>query len=138
HEPLSIALVFTCQAEHSIRCLETEVKAPYTGFDYHPIRWVTDNEFSLTQVDGSARTISDNGSYDKTLPSLDLRLDVTDDITLRASYSQSIARPDWLALRGIQYGGVRVAGGDASAGNPNLQPYESDNFDLSVEWYYDT
>src|SRR5690625_602242 len=125
-------------ANAGIRYLETDVKAPYTGFDYHPIRCVTDNEFSLTQVDGSARTISDNGSYDKTLPSLDLRLDVTDDITLRASYSQSIARPDWLALRGIQYGGVRVAGGDASAGNPNLQPYESDNFDLSVEWYYDT
>jgi len=128
-------MVFAANA--GVRYLETEVDAPYTGFTYNPIRWVTSNEFDLTTADGSATTISDSGSYDNFLPSLDLRLDVTDEITVRASYSQSIARPDWLALRGTNYGGVRAFGVEASAGNPNLKPYESDNFDISVEWYYD-
>lgn len=123
-------------ANAGLRYLETDVEAPYTGFDYQPIRWVAGNEFSMNIVEGSAHTISDTGSYDMTLPSLDLRLDVTDDITVRTSYGKSIARPDWLSLRGIQYGNVRVQGAEGSAGNPSLKPYESDNFDLSVEWYY--
>lgn len=123
-------------ANAGLRYLETDVEAPYTSFDYEPIRWVADNEFSLDTVEGSATTVSATGSYDQTLPSLGARLDVTDEVTIRAAYSKSIARPDWLALRGIQYGTVRIAGGDASAGNPGLEPYESDNIDLSAEWYY--
>ena len=31
---------------------------------------------------------------------------------------------------------LRIDGGNGNRGNPNLEPFESDNIDVSVEWYY--
>ncbi|UTF58665.1 TonB-dependent receptor [Gilvimarinus sp. DA14] len=124
-------------ANAGLRYEETDVEAPYTGFDYQPLRWVSNNEIYMRPVEGSARTVNAEGSYDFILPSLDLRLDVLENVTVRASYSESIARPDWLQLVGDSYNEqARVDGVDASAGNPGLEPYQSDNIDLSLEWYY--
>src|SRR5690606_27391429 len=76
------------------------------------------------------------------LPNLDFRLNVTDDIVARASYSQTIGRVPFGNLfastrvdppnRPTIIGGV--TGGNAE--DPTLLPLESENFDLSVEWYY--
>lgn len=120
-----------------LRYESTEVSTPATAQSYGPIEWISANEFTMPTV-GQAESVIDSGDYDFVLPSLDLSLEVIQDVILRASYGQSIARPNWLDLRGgTSYSqGVRVNGGTASRGNPGLEPFKSDNFDLSAEWYY--
>ena len=81
--------------------------------------------------------INEESGYDVFLPSLDFSITPIDDILLRFSYGRSIARPDLNALRPITtVSDFRPGTRSASAGNPDLLPYLSDNFDLSFEWYY--
>ena len=78
------------------------------------------------------------GDYSVFLPSLDFSFDPRDDQVLRFSYGKSIARPDLNGLRPITtVSDYRPGTATAASGNPDLNPYLSDNFDLSWEWYYD-
>jgi len=74
-------------------------------------------------------------SYDMTLPSVNLAMDVTDDLVLRAAAAKTIARP---SLGSLSPGGsvsVQGANRNFTTGNPFLTPTESKNLDVSVEWY---
>lgn len=82
-------------------------------------------------------------SYTDYLPSLNLAYTVTEDIVLRAAWSKNMQALDlaqWGA--GKRVGQVynqdcdclRVNGGDL-LGNPELNPWRSDNYSLSAEWY---
>lgn len=75
-------------------------------------------------------------SYDYFLPSLNIKIDVTDDVVTRFGASRTLTRPQIsdMAPR-ISFDTVRPASLDASGGNPSLRPYTADNFDMSVEWY---
>lgn len=77
--------------------------------------------------------------YDMVLPSLDVSLEVTDDLVARFSYGKSLARPNLNALKpAVTIGDARPGGPyNASSGNPGLLPYESTNIDLALEYYYD-
>lgn len=78
---------------------------------------------------------------DKLLPSIMVRYHITDELMARASYTQTIRRPEFGALNPyinfdaslLAQGQLGVAGG----GNPKLESTESENFDLSLEWYFD-
>lgn len=110
--------------------------------------WQSDDDF-LTVVDQNAANtlVKESASYDHLLPSLDIGLDVTDDVKARFSYSKTIARPRYNNLNvGVSTNGFGPTSptilpgstpGTASAGSAGLLPLESDNFDLSVEWYFD-
>lgn len=104
--------------------------------------WENNNDFAtgdpLTPI-----SYSEKSSYDNMLPSLDFTVSFTDDITGRFSYSKTIARANYDDLRaapnsfgtnGSAFNGYQAT---ASRGNPSLLPLESDNLDLSVEWYFD-
>ena len=75
-------------------------------------------------------------SYDYFLPSLNIKVNLTDDIVARFSASRTVTRPQVrdLAPR-TNFDVLRPASLDASGGNPDLKPYTSNNFDLSLEWY---
>ena len=94
------------------------------------------NEFSAIPSGDQAFT-NITGNYDFVLPNLDLKFEFTENLVGRASYSETITRPSYTDIQG----GVtintliRVSGGNASGGNPNLQPLESKNIDLSLEYY---
>ena len=78
-----------------------------------------------------------DGGYAVFLPSLDFRVEPWDDHVMRVSYGKSIARPDLNGLRPTTtVSDYRPGTATASSGNPDLNPYLSDNFDLSWEWYY--
>ena len=119
-----------------LRYEDTDVTSRALSPTYTGIRQVSGNEFSLIQGDQAFATRK--GSYDLLLPSLDFRIDLTDDVVGRFSYSKTITRPNY---RDIQ-GGLtldqlaRVDGGNGSRGDPTLEPMEADNYDLSFEWYY--
>ena len=121
---------------------ETEVTSSAESQDYVRIDWASTNEFSAVPAEGTVQT-SLTGDYDVGLPNIDFDIELIDDVIFRASYSQTIARPSYGDLRGnVSIGQVlRVVEGehiaDGSIGNPGLLPHESDNFDLSLEWYYD-
>ena len=77
------------------------------------------------------------GDYSVWLPALDFRMEPWDDQVLRFSYGRSIARPDLNGLRPTTtVADYRPGVATASSGNPDLNPYLSDNLDLSWEWYY--
>lgn len=98
-----------------------------------------DNNVALS---ADAQSVEQDFSYSNFLPNIDLSVDVTDDIVARASYSTTIARANFgslvtntsvNALPGMTAFGAQPT---ASAGNPALLPLQSDNYDVSVEWYY--
>ena len=119
-----------------VRYEDTDVAAPALAPAYVGINWVGGNE--LTAIQAPDLTFTDlEGDYDAVLPNIDFRLDVTDNIVLRASYSETLTRPNYADIQGGQTISslVRIDGGDGNRGNPALLPFESDNIDLS-QWYY--
>lgn len=88
-------------------------------------------------------------SYDFFLPSANVRLEVGDGIQFRAGYFKGVFDPEFgftrnffniSALQAIEAGdgtGGFVIQGATDAGNPRLLPIESDNYDLTAEWYFD-
>ena len=82
---------------------------------------------------------SDSTSKSKLLPSGSLRFQITPDLIARASYAETLRRPNFNQLNpNINY--VRdvtnIGYGTASGGNPDLAPTESRNYDLALEWYF--
>ena len=79
-----------------------------------------------------------SGDYSVFLPSLDFRIDFTDDWVGRVSYSETITRPNYGDIQGGQTidSPVRVESGTGNRGNPALLPFESANLDFSFEYYY--
>ncbi|WP_343525894.1 TonB-dependent receptor [Sphingomonas sp.] len=84
------------------------------------------------------QAVSSRSSYTYVLPSLDMRLEVTDKLQLRFDASRTLTRPG-LSLLNPVLGigdGQRVGALSGSGGNPNLKPYLAGNFDIAAEWYY--
>jgi TonB-dependent receptor len=85
---------------------------------------------------GELLYVSASHSYNNFLPSANFKLNITDQIIARAAVSRSLTRPDMYDLRPvINYNVLRPGEMQASGGNPDLKPYKSDNYDLSLEWY---
>lgn len=121
-----------------VRHESTEVESTANVSAYTPyIRWNSGNEYSLLST-GGFEYATTTGSYSKTLPSVDFDISLTDDVKLRASFSKTIARPNYNDLKGGFIWGTapRISMGSASAGDPDLNPMESTNYDISAEWYY--
>jgi TonB-dependent receptor len=75
-----------------------------------------------------------DSTYDDFLPSFNGAYDVTDRLKLRFSVSRSMTRADaGQILPGTTFSDT--SGQVASVGNPDLEPYFSDNFDLGGEFY---
>jgi iron complex outermembrane receptor protein len=72
------------------------------------------------------------------LPSLDLNLAVRDDFKLRFDASRTLTPPPLADINPVLNIGNsgRIGALNGTGGNPNLQPYTSDNFDFGAEWYY--
>jgi len=80
--------------------------------------------------------LSKHSSYHDWLPSLNFRINLRDDLVLRASASETLTRPTLTNLRASENIGVRPPGpGSYSTGNVDLKPYTSKNVDLGFEWY---
>lgn len=117
--------------EHSTITANSLQKVPTS------ISWVNPTEFT-TQYAANATYSSVQSEYGEFLPSLDTSLQVLPDVLLRASYSKTIARSDLLSMIGTTSvtNAPKPGSRTATAGNPGLLPYESNNFDLAAEWYY--
>jgi len=120
-----------------VRYEETEVESESLVRIGQTISWDAANEFNIGFA-AEQDFDSGSGKYDYVLPALDLRLDIKDNLMVRASYSETIGRPGWRDIQGGANlaGQLRFDGGTGSSGDPGLKPLESTNYDLSLEWYY--
>ncbi|MEN2785375.1 TonB-dependent receptor [Sphingomonas qilianensis] len=106
------------------------------------LEWQSDNDFAvLGGPAGGAVTVK--SKYDNLLPSLDFNVEVVDNLVARTSFSRTLARADYGNLFASVAANApnrptALGSGTAPATrqNPALLPLVSDNFDVSVEWYY--
>ncbi|MYD96882.1 MAG: TonB-dependent receptor [Gammaproteobacteria bacterium] len=126
----------TVDLRAGLRYEETDISSQALSPAYTRIDWVAGNE--LTAVQGSPDFTSLEGNYDLLLPSFDFRIDLTDSLVGRVSYSETMTRPNYGDIQGGQTINslLRIDGGTGNRGNPNLLPFESKNTDVSVEYYY--
>jgi TonB-dependent receptor len=98
--------------------------------------WVGGDEF-ITEF-GESTFVTQEESNSEFLPNIDFSLELNEEMIARASYSRTLARPNIGALSPVRSftGNPNIGIRNVSSGNPALQPYLSDNFDLSFEWYY--
>ena len=105
------------------------------------VRWEDDNDFSVVRPT-TTTPFSQDASYSNLLPSLDFDLAITDSLKARFSYSETIARAGYGQLSAAQSpngpGGSSLNGftPTGTANNPALVPLQSDNLDLSLEYYF--
>ena len=79
--------------------------------------------------------------YSGVLPSLNLVYELEDDLLLRAGVSKNLTRPALSAIS-VSANVAQMTGspgevGKITVGNPDLEPFESVNFDLAIEQYYE-
>jgi len=77
---------------------------------------------------------SQSKSYDNVLPSVNLAYNLREDLILRFSAAQVIARPNYADMTSFFWLSDQILTGEG--GNPNLDPYKSSNFNISAEWYF--
>uniref|UniRef100_B0SVR6 TonB-dependent receptor n=1 Tax=Caulobacter sp. (strain K31) TaxID=366602 RepID=B0SVR6_CAUSK len=92
----------------------------------------------LTVTLSAPQAVSTKSNYSYLLPSIDLKLELTESIHLRLDASRTLTRPSLNLLTPVASVGTgqRVGALTASGGSPSLKPYLADNFDAAVEWYY--
>jgi len=80
-------------------------------------------------------------STQKLLPSGSLRFDLTEKLRFRATYGETLRRPNFADLNPTirKFEDVTNIGyGTASSGNPNLRATHSRNYDAALEYYFDS
>jgi TonB-dependent receptor len=106
------------------------------------LQWQSDNDFAV--LGGPAGdAVRVKASYDNLLPSLDFNIEVLDNVIARTSFSRTLARADYgnlfasvVANAPNRPTALGAAPAPATRQDPGLLPLLSDNFDVSVEWYY--
>ena len=70
--------------------------------------------------------------YTNLLPSLHSKYNFNDNLVLYAAWTNTISRPEWEQTR---YGKFTDDDGNVEIGNPDLDPYEAMNWDLTLSYY---
>lgn len=86
-------------------------------------------------VNGTATPVNFQRSYNDLLPSLNVAYDLTGDMVLRGAVAKVMTRPDLTDLSSkltFNSSGEILT---ATGGNPNLEPFEALQYDLTFEWY---
>jgi len=125
-----------------IRYEETQVASTALVSVPQAIVWLSDNDFT-TILSSTVQPVADEGEYTNLMPSVDLKIELMPDLIGRISYSETIARPSYGNLfvaddsntppRPTAFGGIATG----STGDAGLLPLQSDNIDISLEWYFD-
>ncbi|MBA6252696.1 MULTISPECIES: TonB-dependent receptor [unclassified Colwellia] len=100
--------------------------------------WKGGSEWLTQYQPGENTILSLEGEHDVFLPMIDAKIDLSEELVARASWGKTIARAPLGSLAGGRSLGASTRpnsriGGE---GNTNLDPYESTNLDISLEYYY--
>ncbi|MGV3578218.1 TonB-dependent receptor [Brevundimonas sp.] len=103
------------------------------------LRYVTTDQWSTGYAARATaiELVEAERTYDMWLPSANLAVDFTDTLVGRISAARTVARPSIAVLTPGGDVGIQGSNFTYSAGNPNIDPTQSDNLDLSLEYYPD-
>ncbi|MEM7637674.1 MAG: TonB-dependent receptor [Pseudomonadota bacterium] len=79
----------------------------------------------------TTRNVSDD--YTNVLPSVNIKHEFNDKLVGRAAYYASLVRPGFGEM--APFAVLNDDRDEVELGNPNLDPLEADNFDISIEYY---
>lgn len=96
-----------------------------------PVTKLSTGEFGPDSRDITAVRVN----YIDLLPSAFGTLHFTDKLQLRLSYSHNVQRPSLFLLRNSRVINYRDPRDRVYAGNPNLRPTTTDDYNASLEWY---
>lgn len=113
----------------------------------------TNDGISSVWIDGEKTLEARHSSYDYTdvLPNISFRAQLTDELQLRAGFTQTVTKPNFSDLNpALNITQVEGQGGEfedpnapqsefdavGSGGNPDLKSLTSDNYDISLEYYF--
>ena len=113
-----------------MRVVQTKITSE--GFSV-PSACSTSDSLTCNFPAGSGWTTFSN-THTSYLPAANLAFDASSDVVLRAAVSETIAYAPYNQLAPYFEANDTVL--TAAAGNPNLSPYKSTNFDQSIEWYF--
>ena len=145
-ETTSAYIQFTFESEYNgmpistvagFRYEQSDVSASSLEKELLYVEWFSSTEFE--SISANESTYTDVGSdYDLFLPSLDINIELTDDLLARFSYSRTVTRNNLSAMRGTtsMNDKPKIGARTGYRGNPSLLPYTADNIDLSLEYYY--
>ncbi|MBR9909658.1 MAG: TonB-dependent receptor [Gammaproteobacteria bacterium] len=121
-----------------IRYEDTDISASSLQRDTVALVWQGPTEWGTNLASDSSFS-DEKGDYAVWLPNIDFSVEFSEDLVGRVSYSQSISRPTLDDMRATTSVTSAPKPGERTAdtGNPDLKPFTSDNFDLSLEWYFD-
>ena len=97
------------------------------------------NFWDSSQPAGSnVQPFEDGKTYTDVLPSMNLAFSLSHDQTLRVALAKQVARPRVDQMRASLEFGVNTATGEpgGSGGNPQLDPWRANAFDISYEKYF--
>lgn len=83
---------------------------------------------------GSETWTDESTSYFDILPSLNLAVDLQEDLLLRMSAARVMSRPDYAKMTSSTSYNKETQTG--TGGNPDIDPYRATQFDLGLEWYF--
>ncbi|WP_440876139.1 TonB-dependent receptor [Thalassotalea sp. PLHSN55] len=100
--------------------------------------WKGGSEWHTQYLPGDNNFLKVTGEHDVFLPMIDAKIEITDELIARASWGKTIARAPLGSLAGVRSLGASTRPNSriGSEGNTNLDPYESTNLDLTLEYYY--
>jgi TonB-dependent receptor len=123
------------------------------------VRWISTDTTARTAIDSIVRVddptpevptsspdvtyspaepLTEKGSYDKFLPSVNVGWWAREDLLLRAAVAQAISRPSLNQLAPTRTDNTLDRTYEVFYdGNADLEPVEADQADLSLEWYFD-
>lgn len=115
-----------------------QTKTDSSGVDQPVIQFRESNgDTQLVPVLGASTPVTVSNSYTNFLPSANIKLDVTEDKIVRFAVSQTVTRPTLTALGVNNSFAGRADAPTSTGGNPELEAFESTNFDAAFEWYVD-
>lgn len=126
------------QLNVGLRYEETDVTSSVLQQVPYAVWWLGGSEWHTQYLDGENNFLTLTGKHDVLLPMFDLKLDITEDLVGRISWGKTITRAPLGNLAGGRQlsGSPKIGSRNGSEGNTNLQPFESTNLDLSLEYYY--
>jgi len=129
---------FPVQLNAGFRYEQTDVKSEVLQQVPTAVWWKGGSEFLTQYLDGENNFLALTGSHKVFLPMIDVKVDITDELVGRVSWGKTITRAPLGNLAGGRSlsGSPKIGSRNGSQGNTDLKPFESTNFDLSLEYYY--
>jgi len=100
---------------------------------------------AIPMFQGTTEIGTFSNDYTDVLPSLNVRVKLTDTLQARFAAAKALARPDFTQLQAYTTLSQSISGTGTSvvnsltgtaSGNPYLEPTRSNQFDVTLEWYF--